>query len=300
MVSALALTWATACGGLEDLRPERGRISEVETVMSRKDTIGRPSSRTTDSGGRYSSYFGPGSRDAPDRMRICRENLICPTHACVSRTDSLRKRTGDPTLRDWARRSILVPVDKQRRVIATERLRSLKIVTQSPHRTHELQTPLHRSLRIRVKSRQLNVRGERDRRSRLRQKGWIGGKSIGPRSFNEKWRHRAQCMELRNSSGGGSGYEEERLQRQVFERGMTERLIGWLDECSQNHRQIPFREQSTCRRMKRSVAENPPGYQGMSSHWDPLNPIRTITESGNVGQNSVMLQPSPLEVLEVA
>ncbi len=76
MVSALALPWANACGGLEDLRPERRRVAEVEAVIPRKDTIVRPSSRTTDSGGRYSSYFGPGSRDTPDRMRICSKNLI--------------------------------------------------------------------------------------------------------------------------------------------------------------------------------------------------------------------------------
>ncbi len=81
---------------------------------------------------------------------------------------------------------------------------------------------------------------------------------------------------------------------------MTERLIRRLDDGSQNRRQIPSRDKITCRRMKRSVTENPPGYQGMLSHWDPLNPVSAVTESGNVGQNSVMLQPSPLEMLEVA
>ncbi len=46
------------CGGLENLRPEGGRVSEVETIMPHKDTIVRASSRTTDYRGRYPSYFG--------------------------------------------------------------------------------------------------------------------------------------------------------------------------------------------------------------------------------------------------
>ncbi len=52
--------------------------------------------------------------------------------------------------------------------------------------------------------------------------------------------------------------------------------------------------------MKRSVAENPPGDQGMVPHWNTLDPVSTATESGNVGKNSVMLQPSRLEMLEIA
>ncbi len=87
------------CGCLEDLHPKQGRVTEVKAIMPGKDTIGRPSSHTTDSGGRYSGYFGTGSRDAPDRMRIC---------TCISRMDSLRKRT---RAGDWARCSILLPVD---------------------------------------------------------------------------------------------------------------------------------------------------------------------------------------------
>ncbi len=52
--------------------------------------------------------------------------------------------------------------------------------------------------------------------------------------------------------------------------------------------------------MERSVAENPASDQEMSAHWNALDLISTVTESRDMGQNGVLLQPSFLKVLEIA